>query len=335
MDKRKVILDCDTGSDDAVAIMLAALSDKIDLLGVCTVAGNKSLDFTTPNTLAVLEALGKDIPVFPGCPEPMVSRLLPGRHGNYSGMTGVSADKVNAKGEVITYHTDHLPLPLPTRKAEDKRAVVWLVETLMASDGDITVVPTGPMTNLGMAIRVEPRICEKIKEVVFMGGGFKVFNATSAAEFNIWADPEAAQIVLTSGMKVTMVPLDATHRANFGYPECERLRAMGTLTGTAVAEMLEGRIEAYDAYQPQETLHTAPLHDALALAYVIDPAVLRDVWFTRVDVDISGGFADGQTICDTRAFPDRPPNCYVALDADRQRFIDLTFEILKKANPSK
>lgn len=328
-EKTKVILDCDTGSDDAVAIMLAILSEKIDLLGVCTVAGNKEINFTTDNTLRVIDLLRSKVPVFRGCATSMVAKLLPSRHGSYTGMTGVTADKRDEKGEVISYHHDCLPIPAPTSKEQPQHAVWWLIDTLMHSDGDICLVPTGPLTNIGMAMRLEPRICGKIREIVFMGGGFKVFNATSAAEFNIWADPEAAQIVLTSGVKCTMVPLDATHRANFTREDSARMRSIGTAVTTAVADLLDERIVAYNAYQPQDLPDSAPLHDALALAYLIDPQVLQDVHFQRVDVDISGGFADGATLCDTRAYPDRPRNCYVALDADRKRFVDLSFNILR------
>ena len=328
-EKTKVILDCDTGSDDAVAIMLAILSDQIDLLGVTTVAGNKEIHFTTDNTLRVIDLLHADVPVYRGCHTSMVAKLLPSRHGGYSGMTGVTEDKRDEKGEVISYHHDCLPIPAPTSKEQPEHAVFFLVDTLMKSDGDIVLVPTGPLTNIAMAMRIEPRICEKIKEIVFMGGGFKVFNATSASEFNIWADPEAAQIVLTSGVKCTMVPLDATHRANFTREDCDKLYALGTPVAKAVADLIDERIIAYNAYQPQELPDSAPLHDALALAYVFDPAVLKDVRFMRVDVDFGGGYADGMTICDTRAYPDRPRNCYVALDADRERFVALTFELLK------
>lgn len=331
MDERqKVILDCDTGSDDAVAIMLAVLSEKIDLLGICTVAGNKGLSYTTENTLAVLEALGADVPVYAGCSGPMVAELLPNRHGMYDGMTGVTQENINESGQTIVYHTDRLPLPLPKTQKQPEHAVFWLIRTLLESDGDITLVPTGPMTNIAMALRLAPEIRHKIKQIVFMGGGFKVFNATCAAEFNIWTDPEAAQIVLTSGVPVTMVPLDATHRSNFTREDCARLREIGSAATCCVADILDMRIAAYDAYQPQELPGSAPLHDALALAYVIDPAVLRDIRFFRVDVDISGGFADGQTICDTRTYPDRPRNCYVALDADRDRFLALTYSLLEK-----
>ncbi|MBQ9328372.1 MAG: nucleoside hydrolase [Solobacterium sp.] len=329
-DAVKVILDCDTGDDDAVAIMTAVLSEKIDLLGVCTVQGNKGIEYTTENTLRVIEALNADVPVFQGCPGPIASRLLYSRHGSFSGMTGVKEDVKNEKGEVISYHTDYLPLPKATIKKQEKHAVFWLVETLLASEGDICVVPTGPMTNLAMALRLEPAIAKKIKEVVFMGGGVNVFNSTGASEFNIWNDPEAAEIVLQAGIPITMVPLDATHQANFDLEDCRRLREIGTVAANAVADIMDTRIEAYDLYQPQATLHTAPLHDALALSYLIDREVLQDLHFWRVDVDISGGFADGATLCDTRAFTDLPRNCTVALGANNERFHSIIFGLLER-----
>ncbi len=329
-EKIKVILDCDTGSDDAIAIMMAILADEIDLVGICTVAGNKALHYTTENTLAVVEALNSDVKVYAGCHESMVTKLLPTRRGSYSGFTGVKDE--GDKEPEITYHNDHLPLPVPTREAEKKNAVCWLVETLLQATEKITMVVTGPMTNLAMALRIEPKIADNIKEVVFMGGGFKVFNATRCSDFNIWADPEAAQIVLTSGIKCTMVPLDATHKANFDYDDCKRLRAMNHFVTDAVAEMIEQRIEAYDAYQPQAVLGSAPIHDALALGYLLVPEVLQDIRFMRVDVDFSGGMADGQTICDTRTYPDDERNCYVALDADNNLFHQLVFSLLEKVN---
>ncbi len=328
MTKQRVIMDVDTGSDDAVAIMAAILSPDIDLVGLTTVAGNKEINFTTDNTLRVVELLGADVPVYRGCEKAMVCTLLHNRHGDYTGATGVGT-KLDAQGRKIEYHTDCLPLPAPTIREQPEHAVFYLVDTLMRSDGDIVLVPTGPLTNLAMAMRLQPKICQKIKAICFMGGGFKVFNATSASEFNIWADPEAAQIVVTSGVPVTMVPLDATHRANFTLDDARELRSWNTPAADLVATLVEERVAAYNAFQPQELPDSAPLHDALALAAVIDPQVLRDVRLMRVDVDISGGFADGQTICDTRAFPDRTPNVRVALDADRERFVTLIKSLLR------
>lgn len=328
-DRIKMILDVDTGSDDAVAIMLATLHPAVQLLGITTVVGNKPIENTTDNTLRVVQLLGQGTPVYRGCSAPMVCNLLPGRRGGYTGMTGVTNDKRDKNGEVIAYHHDFLPIPPATIHEHPEHGVFWLIDTLMRSDGDIVLVPTGPLTNVAMAIRLEPRICQKIKRIVFMGGGFKVFNSTSAAEFNIWADPEAAQIVMTSGVPLTMVPLDATHRANLTLEQARDLRFHGSPVTVAVAALIEERVLAYNAYQPQALPDSAPLHDALAVAAAIDPLVLCNVQLMRVDVDFSGGFADGQTICDTRAFPDRKPNVDVALGADRDRFTDMLLPLLR------
>lgn len=328
MSKVKIILDVDTGSDDAVAIMTAILHPNLELVGLTTVAGNKEINFTTDNTLRVVELLGAKVPVYRGCSSSMVCGLLPNRHGKYNGMAGVTEEKRDARGEIISYHHDCLPIPPATHKEQPEHAVFWLIDTLMKSEGDIVLVPTGPLTNIAMAMRIEPRICTKIKSIVFMGGGFKVFNSTCCAEFNIWADPEAAQIVVTSGVPTTMVPLDATHQANFTSADSKLLRDYGTPVTVAVADLIDERILAYNAYQPQELPDSAPLHDALAVAYLADPLVLTDLRLMRVDVDISGGWADGQTICDTRVFTDRPKNVTVALGADRARFCSMLIGLL-------
>lgn len=326
---KKIIMDVDTGSDDAIAILAAIASDQLDLIGITTVAGNKRLEYTTENTLRVLELAGAGIPVYPGCREPLVCNLLPNRHGDYDGMTGVG-EEVGEDGEKLEYHTDELPLPPSSGKAEEEHAVFYLVNTLLHTREPVTVVLSGPMTNMAMALRIDPRITEHIEEIVFMGGGFKEFNSTSASEFNIWNDPEAAQIVLTCGVPVTMVPLDATHKANFTLEDARELRGWKTPAADFFASIIEKRVAAYNAFQPQQLADSAPIHDALALAYLIDPKVLSDVRLMRVDVDISGGFADGQTICDTRAYPDRKPNVSVALGADRERFTTLMKQLLKQ-----
>lgn len=326
---RKIIMDVDTGSDDAIAILAAIQSDELDLIGITTVAGNKRLEYTTENTLRVLELAGVKIPVYSGCREPLVCNLLPSRHGDYDGMTGVG-EEVGEDGEKLEYHTDELPLPPSHGRAEEEHAVFYLVNTLLHSEEPITLALSGPMTNLAMALRIDARITEHIEEIVFMGGGFKEFNSTAASEFNIWNDPEAAQIVLTCGVPITMVPLDATHKANFTLEDAGELRGWKKPAADFFATMIEKRVAAYNAFQPQELADSAPIHDALALAYLIEPEVLEDVRLMRVDVDISGGFADGQTICDTRTFPDRAPNVHVALGANRDKFTTLMKQLINQ-----
>ncbi len=326
-EKTKIILDVDTGTDDAVAIMTAYLEEKIDLLAVCTVAGNKPLENTTENTLRVKDLLKADFPVYQGCGTPMVCTLLPNRHANYKGVR----TKVGDMKEEVSMHTEYLDLPASVSKVEQEHAVFFYIDTLMKSEGDITLVPVGPLTNLAMAMRIQPEICRKIKEIVMMGGGCYRTNSTPAAEFNIWFDPEAAQIVMESGVPIRMVPLDATHKACVSTDDTKELRAMGNPVGDAIADFTDHRIMAYSQLQPMERIDSAPVHDALAVCAVAYPEVLTDLFFTRVDIDISGGFADGQTIVDPRTFTDKPRNVHFAFDADRDFFVNWMKELARKA----
>lgn len=330
MNKMKIILDVDTGSDDAIAIMTAVMSDELDVLGITTVNGNRPVMNTTENTLRVLDLLKSDIPVYRGCEEPMVAGLIPERQ-----LFRKTNDKKELDGKTVTYHYEFLEeLPPAVSKAQDISAVQYLIKTLNDSQGDITVIAVGPLTNLGVAMRADPGIIQKIKKLIIMGGGCRQTNTTSAAEFNIWKDPEAAQIVLTSGCDILLVPLDATHRAYVGSEESQRFRQMGTPVGRATADLLDARIKAYDLMQPIECAPygSTPPHDALAVCAAIDETVLKDIRFCRVDVDCGGSWADGMTIVDPRVITDLPKNVHVAFNADRDKFVGMLFDILGKKN---
>lgn len=330
MDKKKIILDVDTGSDDAIAIMTAVLSDELDVLGITTVNGNRPVMNTTENTLRVLDLLRSDIPVYRGCEEPMVAGLMPERQ-----LFKKTNDKKELGGKTVTYHYEFLEeLPPSVSKAQDISAVQYLIKALNDSDGDITIIAVGPLTNLGVAMRADPGIINKIKKLIIMGGGCRQTNTTSAAEFNIWKDPEAAQIVLTSGCEILLVPLDATHRAYVDSEESMKLRQIGTPVGIATADLLDARIQAYDLMQPIECAPygSTPPHDALAVCAAIDETVLRDVRLCRVDVDCGGSWADGMTIVDPRVLTDQPENVHVAFNADREKFVSMLFDILGKKN---
>ena len=330
MDKKKIILDVDTGSDDAIAIMTAVLSDELDVLGITTVNGNRPVMNTTENTLRVLDLLKSDIPVYRGCEEPMVAGLMPERQ-----LFKKTNDKKELGGKTVTYHYEFLEeLPPSVSKAQDISAVQYLIKALNDSDGDITIIAVGPLTNLGVAMRADPGIINKIKKLIIMGGGCRQTNTTSAAEFNIWKDPEAAQIVLTSGCEILLVPLDATHRAYVDSEESMKLRQIGTPVGIATADLLDARIQAYDLMQPIECAPygSTPPHDALAVYAAIDETVLRDVRLCRVDVDCGGSWADGMTIVDPRVLTDQPENVHVAFNADREKFVSMLFDILGKKN---
>lgn len=326
--KQKIILDVDTGSDDAMAIMAAILSPDLDLLGLTTVNGNKPVDNTTENTLRVVDLLKAKVPVYRGCEEPMVAALMPGRQANRT-----AEDVAVVNGKKITYHPPHLEeLPPSRSKPQAMSAVSFLIDTLMKSDGDIVVIAVAPLTNLGVALRAEPRLKKKIKRFVIMGGGRLQTNVTSAAEFNIWKDPEAAQIVFTSGVPILLVPLDATHRGYMGREESDHFRRMGNAAGTAMADLLDTRIAAYDALQPVDCAPagTTPPHDALAVCSAIDETVLRDVRHMRVDVDFGGGISDGMTVCDPRVKEFQPKNVHIALDVDRDKFVAMMYDIIAR-----
>ena len=206
---------------------------------------------------------------------------------------------------------------------------MFIVDTVRKSKEKVTLLPVGPLTNIALALKLDPTIVNNIDEIIIMGGGHAVFNTTSAAEFNIWFDPEAAEIMLQSGVKMTMVPLDATHAASLSLDDVKTLRGLGTKTGTFAAELLEHRIRVFTAMKQSVRTGIAPVHDALVVCAAIDPSVLTDVRFMRVDVDCSGGYADGQTLCDTRALPTKPRNCHVALDADPKKFGQILAERLR------
>ena len=321
MEKKKVILDVDTGTDDAIAIMTAVMSENLEVLGVCAVNGNRGIDFTTENTLRVVEYLGKDIPVFRGCSLPMVVSLTEGRREDipYKG----------PKDPQDNVHGDYIDLPPATIQEQPVSAVRWLVDTLMASEGDITLIPVGPLTNIAMALRIEPRIAQKIKRIVIMGGGCREVNITPTAEFNFWIDPEAAKIVFDCGCDILVVPLDATHAAAVSIRTAEALERKGTKPATLTARIIRQRQNAYKHWQPMADIDSVPVHDALAVCAVLDERVLGPVVETYADVDIGKGAADGMSIFDLdNRYKDRKKNVKVALGADPERFADMLLNIL-------
>jgi inosine-uridine nucleoside N-ribohydrolase len=310
----KVILDVDTGTDDAVALMTAALSPDIELVGATSVNGNTSIDFTTENTLRVFDFIGMpQVPVYRGMDRPLVR-------------TDVK------RGMAARIHGDMLDLPEVSNgaKLQDGHAVDWLIDTYLASNGDIVLCPVGPLTNIAMAILREPRIVEHIPEIVIMGGAHDHGNITASAEFNIWLDPEAARIVVSCGAPIRMVPLDATHRALVSTEDAARLRALGTPAGEAAARFVLQRIDGYDATQPMPRRGdalAAPVHDALAVCAIIDPTILTTE-FIPVDVETRAELSIGRTVCDRRFRSGKPANVHFAMDADEPKFNRMLLEIL-------
>jgi inosine-uridine nucleoside N-ribohydrolase len=309
----KVILDVDTGTDDAVALMTAALSPDLELIGATTVNGNTTIDNTTENTLRVFDWIGlPKIPVHRGMDRPLAR---------------TQAQQLNPASRI---HGSLLDLPQVSRGAtlQPGHAVDWLIDTYLASAGDIVLCPVGPLTNIATAIQKEPRILDRIPEIVIMGGAHDHGNSTPSAEFNIWLDPEAARIVVNCGVPIRMVPLDATHRALVSTEDAGRLRALGTPAGEAAARFVLKRIDGYDATQPMpHRPGAAPVHDALAVCAIIDPAILTTE-FIPVDVEVHAELSVGRTVCDFRFRSGKPANVHFAIDADEPKFVGMLMDIL-------
>jgi inosine-uridine nucleoside N-ribohydrolase len=301
--RRPVVLDCDTGTDDAVAIMLAALHPDLDLLGVLAVWGNVDVAHTCDNSLRVLDHVGRsDVPVFLGAAGPL--RQAPDAARRHRTLP------------------PHLPLPATSRRAAERPAVAWLVETLRATTRPLTLVATGPLTNLATALAAAPDLVDAVEEVVVMGGGHAISNVTPSADRNVWCDAEAARVVLAAGFpRLVMVTLDATHQALVDAGHCARLRALGTPAGTAAAALAEERIEQYVGLGDLRG-DAAPLHDPLTVAYLVAPDVVT-LRHLHVEVETSGELTYGRTVIDVHDVDHAAPNAHVALTADADRFLDV------------
>ena len=340
MEREKIILDVDTGSDDAIAVILALLCDEFDVLGICAVGGNLDISLTTDNTLRVVDfcGFGGRVPVLRGCSLPLVSTLMPWTPQASGIMTACSKDMPRPIPRVPgsrpggrEIHSDHLPLPETALQPLEKSAAVWLIDTLMAAeDHSITLICTAPLTNLGVALRADPRIVSKIRRIILMGGGVRLANRTPAAEFNVWADPEAAEIILQSGCDILCVPLDATHAAAISAEQAQQLRAIGTKEACFVADTIDHRIRSRSVFgSGLPGSDRSPVHDALAVCAAACPEVLTEVVECNCHVDISGGYAYGRTIIDHRQkLPAEPANCRFALNADSDIFLRWMHSVL-------
>lgn len=318
----KVILDVDTGSDDAVAIITAVLSPDIDLVALCTVWGNKEIDKTTENTLSLVSALGVDVPVYKGCDTAMVKYLT------QDFVPNKKRPVVMHEGKPFTMHSDSLGLPETDRKEEDMPAAMFYVDYLRKATEPVTLVPVGPLTNLGLAFRIAPDIVKNVEQIVIMGGGSKMTNCNAWSESNIWHDPEAAQIVTNCGAKVVYMPLDATHAACITLDDCKRFREINTFASNFAAGQCEQRIIVHNAQQPLDVPDAAAVHDALCVAYLIDPTVITDLRHVHLEIGL-GGYGEGQTIVDQRHYP-LERNAYFAFNADRFKFVDILCDCFKR-----
>lgn len=307
---RKIILDCDPGHDDAIALLLEhGSSPEVELVAVTTVVGNQTLAKVTRNVLAVAELAGiTGIPIAAGADRPLVRqvRTASSIHGE-SGMDGPV-------------------LPEPTLPLDPRHAVDVIIDVVMSHEpGEITLVPTGGLTNIALAARKEPRIVDRVREVVLMGGGLHVGNWSSVAEFNIVIDPEAAHVVFTESWPVVMVGLDLTHQAIATPEVVDRFRAIGTAQSRFVVELLEFFGSTYEA---EQGFPHPPVHDPCAVAYVIDPSIVRTVR-VPIAIELTGTLTLGMTVADFRR--PAPADCTTsaATVLDRDRFWDLVVDAVE------
>jgi inosine-uridine nucleoside N-ribohydrolase len=297
-----VILDCDPGHDDAIALLLALGSPELNLVGVTTVSGNQTIEKTTANAIRVLDYLGRDeVPVAAGARRPLVRE----RH--------VAADVHGETG------LDGPDLPPPAREPDAAHAIDWMASAVADAGERVTLVATGPLTNVALFLARYPELVTGIQRLVLMGGAIGEGNVTPAAEFNIWADPEAAFRVFTSGLEVTMVGLDVTHQALLTPARVERL------TGRA-GELVQDLLEFYTRFHRRRYGWTgAPVHDAVAMAHVIDETLLGTER-SGVVVDTGPEPSRGRTYVDLYGRTAWDRNCDVAVTIDSERFLELLVE---------
>ncbi|MBM7824502.1 purine nucleosidase [Arcanobacterium pluranimalium] len=299
---RKIILDCDPGHDDAIALLLAHGSPMIELLAVTTVGGNQTLEKVTRNAASLAKVYGiEGVPFAAGCSRPLVREPenAPSIHGE-TGLDGVV-----------------LPEPI---ELDSRHGVDLIIDTIMGHDaGEVTLVPTGPLTNIAMAARKEPRIVERVREVVLMGGSAGTGNWSAAAEFNIWADPEAAHVVFNEKWPVVMVGLDLTHQAVVNDAVLDKIAAIGSQTSQFVLDLFTFFKQSH---QGTFGMDEPPVHDPCAVAYCIDPRIVKTVQ-APVQIELHGSMTAGRTVVDFRE--PAPESCHtkVALELDFDAFWDL------------
>ena len=310
---KKIILDCDPGHDDALALTMAVASPKIELLAVTTSAGNQTPDKTLNNAMRMLTLLHReDIPVAQGNQTPLVKPLetAPEVHGK----TGL----------------DGADLPEPYFAVQEIPAIELIAKTLRESSDKVTLVVTGPMTNAALFLRVYPDLAkEKIDQIVFMGGAMGLGNWRPSVEFNIFVDPEAAKIVMNFGIPLVMAPLNVTHKAQILKNEIEEIGKINN----PVAHAFYGLLNFFEQYHenPKWGLKGAPLHDPCTIAWLIDPEMFETDWM-NVDVETQGDLTRGETVCDYYLLTGKPANTEVLLGIDREKFIKLIMDTMKSFN---
>ena len=312
---KKIILDCDPGHDDAVAIMMASANENIEILGITCVAGNATLDNTSLNALKICSLIGKnDIPIFAGSDKPLKYDLVTAAHVH--GKSGLDND-----GEEI-----HINQNLCIQKIS---AVDFIINSCHSQNEPIYLCPVGPLTNIALALQKDPSIKSKIKEIVFMGGAAMCLgNITPAAEFNIYVDPHAANIVLNSGIKTVMFGLDVTHKVNVNDKIINDIKSNNNKSSIFFADLMNFYSQTH---RKVFNIDESPLHDPCVIGYLIDESIFEGK-FVNVEVEENSFLTRGKTVTDWMYVTDRKPNCKVMLNADHKSFFSILKRELKKLN---
>jgi pyrimidine-specific ribonucleoside hydrolase len=308
MKPEPVLLDVDPGYDDAIAIMLACGAPGLDVRAITTVAGNVAVEKTTRNALKVLTLVERtDVPVGAGAASPLVRKLRTAEH--IHGESGL----------------DGADLPEPALPVDGRDAVRLMADVVREAPEPVTIIPLGPLTNVATFLEEHPRLKQNVRRIVLMGGSIGPGNVTPAAEFNVYVDPEAARMVFESGLPLTMVGLDVTREVAVGSEEVERLQALGR-----AGEIVTGLATYYyaGAYRRIYGLAALPIHDPVAVAAVVEPALLKTRCM-RVDVECEGELTRGETVCDLYGVTGRPSNAEVGVGLDKNAFFKVLVRSLE------
>jgi inosine-uridine nucleoside N-ribohydrolase len=306
-----LIIDCDTGSDDAIAILVGALHPALNLLAVTTVEGNCPVAMTTANTLNVLHSAGiTGVPVFQGLGAPLLGQPIDRSAG----------------------WPQALNLPAAPHTADSAHAVDFLIETLVGANEPVTIAAVGPLSNIAAVFQRAPTVASKIERLAIMGGAIRSGNMTARAEANIFWDPEAAHVVFNSGVNIDLFPLDATHMTTITREDVEAWARSGTAAARTANAFLPERIHMYESKMPLEVAG-APVHDALVVAALVEPELVRFV-SAEVQIELCGALTRGETVIDLRGFTEhesRQTNARVAIWADREKFASFLGRLITSA----
>lgn len=310
MKKKPLIIDCDPGHDDALMLMLAVGCGLFDIKAVTISAGNQTQEKTLANALKILTLIETDIPVYRGADKPMFRDLIVADYAH--GETGLNAPS----------------LPTVSQEAAQGSAIEGIAKILSESTEKVTIVPTGPLTNIATFLLAFPHLKNRLERISLMGGGIFRGNMTPLAEFNIYADPEAASIVFNSGIPITMCGLDVTHKALVFQKDIDHFRAIGNKTGRAAADLMD----FFSAYYREHHIELdggAALHDPCAIAWLIDPSIFKTK-HCYVDVETRGELTTGTTVVDFYNTLQKEANTEVAYDIDREAYIEMIYQAVKK-----